>query len=380
MFPDFYRNQKTSAIAHRNNVIDRSYRPRPNHSGATIGAGLVAGLFQFCSELGVGRDTLANASDIDFAELANPDVRISLSSYIQAMRFAIKATERPELPLAFGQAASMSELSIVGLLMEASETVGDAYLQMRRYGRLAIEARGSSADPRFELVRKHDRLFLVDEQPFAHENPELTESAFAWLACGPRRYMKRSPVISASVTWPKPEHWHAYEKILGCPVHFESEWNALEMEPESLTWPVRQNPKYVFGVLADRADHLINELGSAERTSLELRNLLAAILHEGNVTAESAARRMGMSRQTLFRRLSAEGTDFTAVLRELREELAKTYLNGSKASLNEVAYLVGFSDASSFARAFKRWTGSAPGEFRQHALREAVSHGKTDRR
>ncbi len=267
----------------------------------------------------------------------------------------------------------MSELSIVGLLMEASETVGDAYLQMRRYGRLAIESTGSSADPRFELVRKHGRLFLVDEQPLAAEYPELTESAFAWLTCGPRRYMKRSPVISASVTWPKPDHWHAYEKILRCPVHFEREWNALEMELGSLTWPVRQNPKYVFGILVDRADYLISELGSADLISAKLRNLLAAILHEGSVTAESAARRMGMSRQTLFRRLNDEGTDFSTILRELREDLAKSYLSSSKASLNEVAYLVGFSDASSFTRAFKRWTASAPGEFRQIAFRNATN-------
>ncbi len=361
-------------------MIDRPYRPRSVNSGATVAAGVVAGLFDFCSKLGVSPDILADVSDIDITNLANPDARVSLGAYMQAMRFAITATGRPELPLAFGEAAGMSELSIVGLLMEASETVGDAYVQMRRYGRLAIEATGSSAEPRFELIRKGNRLFLADEQPVVQEYPELTENAFAWLACGPRRYMKRSPVISASVTWPKPEHWQAYEKILRCPVHFESEWNAIEMAPESLSWPVRQNPKYVFGILTDRADHLIKELGDVRRTSSELQNLLAAILHEGSITAESAARHMGMSRQTLFRRLDNEGTDFTTVLRELREELAKTYLNGSKASLNEVAYLVGFSDASSFTRAFKRWTGIAPGEFRQQALRKAVSHWKTDRR
>lgn len=354
-------------------MIDRSYRPRRINNGATVGAGVVAGLFHFCSELGVSPNTLADASDIDLPELANPDARVSLGAYLRAMRFAITVTGRPDLPLAFGEAAGMSELSIVGLLMEAAETVGDAYFQMRRYGRLAIESAGSSAGPRFELVHQGSRLFLADRQPLAQENPELTESAFAWLACGPRRYMKRSPVNSASVIWPKPEHWRAYEKILGCPVYFESEWNALEMEPGSLSWPVRQNPKYVFGILTDRADRLVKELGTGGRTSSELRNLLAAILHEGSVTAESAAAKLGMSRQTLFRRLSGEGTDFTTVLRELREEMAKSYLNGSKASLNEVAYLVGFSDASSFARAFKRWTGSAPGEFRQQALREAVS-------
>ena len=73
---------------------------------------------------------------------------------------------------------------------------------------------------------------------------------------------------------------------------------------------------------------------------------------------------MGFSRQTLFRRLKEEGTTYTQVLDQLRHRLAIEYLKGSKASVNDTAYLVGFSDAASFTRAFKRWTGKTPGDFR----------------
>ena len=79
---------------------------------------------------------------------------------------------------------------------------------------------------------------------------------------------------------------------------------------------------------------------------------------------ETIAQRMGISRQTLFRRLKAEGVTFEKILDELRHRLALHYLSGKKASVNETGYLVGFSDPAAFSRAFKRWTGRSPSELR----------------
>lgn len=84
------------------------------------------------------------------------------------------------------------------------------------------------------------------------------------------------------------------------------------------------------------------------------------ILHTGNVSVDLVAGKMGVSRQTLFRRLKAEGVTFQQVLDALRHRFAVHYLGGKKVSVNETAYLVGFSDPASFSRAFKRWTGSSP--------------------
>jgi AraC-like DNA-binding protein len=74
---------------------------------------------------------------------------------------------------------------------------------------------------------------------------------------------------------------------------------------------------------------------------------------------------LGMSRQTLFRRLKVEGVTFELVLDDLRRTLALHYLGGQKVSVNETAYLVGFSEPAAFSRAFKRWTGSNPSEVRR---------------
>jgi AraC-like DNA-binding protein len=76
---------------------------------------------------------------------------------------------------------------------------------------------------------------------------------------------------------------------------------------------------------------------------------------------DAIAAKMGQSRQTLYRNLKDEGVTFEQVLDDLRHRLALHYLEGKRVSVNETAYLVGFSDPSAFSRAFKRWTGHSPG-------------------
>jgi AraC-like DNA-binding protein len=88
------------------------------------------------------------------------------------------------------------------------------------------------------------------------------------------------------------------------------------------------------------------------------------ILHTGEVSMDAIAAKLGQSRQTLYRNLKAEEVTFEQVLDALRHKLALHYLAGKKVSVNETAYLVGFSDPASFSRAFKRWTGTSPRDAR----------------
>jgi AraC-like DNA-binding protein len=91
-----------------------------------------------------------------------------------------------------------------------------------------------------------------------------------------------------------------------------------------------------------------------------VESLLMPVLHTGDAGVERIAARLGISRQTLFRRLREEKTSFEHVLDDLRHKLAVHYLTGRKVSVTETAYLVGFSDPAAFSRAFKRWTGKSP--------------------
>jgi AraC-like DNA-binding protein len=88
------------------------------------------------------------------------------------------------------------------------------------------------------------------------------------------------------------------------------------------------------------------------------------VLHKGEVGMDGIAAALGVSRQTLFRRLKAEGVTFAAVLDDLRRRLALSYLAERRVSVNEAAYLTGFSEPAAFSRAFKRWTGASPSTVR----------------
>jgi AraC-like DNA-binding protein len=335
----------------------------------TVSAGLVTGLVRYVSAKGADASVLCHRAGLKPEILIDPDARQPLASYVNLMREAKAATGDQALALHYAEAVLMSEVSIVGLIMEASATIGDAYLQMRRYGRLAMEIDTASDEARFELVIENDRLYLVDRLPAQKDYPELTEAAFAWLICGPRRFLDRSPVLSVQIAYPSPSHRAEYERVFQCPIEFEASRNALQMHPEALTWRVAQNPSYVFGMLTERADALLASLDATRTTTGRLRAVLAAVLHQGEISAEAMAHQLGFSRQTLFRRLREEGTTYSQVLTNLRRQLAIEYLKAGKVSANETAYLVGFSDAAAFSRAFKRWTGQTPGEFRSDGIR-----------
>lgn len=207
---------------------------------------------------------------------------------------------------------------------------------------------------------------MVDARPNPNEFPELTESAFARMVCSSRRWLGEPQLVKAiHVTHAEPAYRAEYDRIFQVPVTFESDKNALLLSEDA--WSSFRTPyssSYASGVLTAHADALLERLESSRTTRGRVENLLMPILHTGAASIDLIAGKMGLSRQTLFRRLKAEGVTFEKVLDELRHEMALHYLNEKRASVNETAYRVGFSDPAAFSRAFKRWTGSSPGAIR----------------
>lgn len=355
-----------TGLSIRNNVGACMRRP-------TVSAGLVSGLVAYAHARGCEPGALTAATGIDLSRLDDPDSRLPLAAYLQLFDVAAKMLDDPALALRHGEAVGMSQISIVGLLMEASKTIGDAFLQMRRFGQLATQIDAVSDRPRFEMRQEAGRLFLVDNLPPTAPFRPLIESGFAWLACGPRRYMNRAPVIRVELVWPAPAHADIYEAVLRCPVTFGADRNALEMPPDALSWPVARNPHYVFSMLTRRAETLLDALNETGSVAGRLRALMAAELHTGTLSADQCARALGMSRQTLYRRLKVEGHSYRGVLDALRLQLAREYLEGGRTALAEIAYLTGFADPAAFTKAFNRWTGLSPGAFRDRNRRQTLS-------
>lgn len=324
----------------------------------TVAASLALALADYAGRRGVDERALLAAAAIDPAALADRDNRVPLARYVALTRAAAAMAGDPALLLRFGAEVDLSEVSIVGLLSLAAETMGDALVQLNRYGRLVIEV--DVGGDRFQNVGTPEGLWMVDRRANPNDFPELTEITFARMIAGARRVSPELRAQEVHVTHQAPAHASAYEEILGAPVTFSAAWNAMRIDADFVSYRVQKQPRYAFGILTRHADALLAEMAASSTVRGRVESQLLPILHTGECSADEIARSLGMSRQTLYRRLKAEGATFEGVLDDLRRRLALDYLSARKASVNETAYLVGFSEPAAFSRAFKRWTGKSP--------------------
>jgi AraC-like DNA-binding protein len=132
------------------------------------------------------------------------------------------------------------------------------------------------------------------------------------------------------------------------------------MNANFLSFSLPPTNPYLANILTAHAEELLQNLESSKSFRGRVESLLIPHLHTRETNIKTAARQLGVSRQTLFRRLKTEGTSFEKVLDELRHKLALQYLNEKKTSVSETAHLLGFFEPAAFSRAFKRWTGSSP--------------------
>jgi AraC-like DNA-binding protein len=331
----------------------------------TVAAGLARGLMDLAVSKGASEAELAARSGISAQDMQDVDNRIPFARYVALMRAGKELANDPALALHYGETNDMAQISIVGLIAYACETMLEAMVQVNRYARLVVEFDGPR--DRWSVVSKNGGMWAVDNRENPNAFPELTESSLARMICGPRRFGVTQIAKAVHVTHPAPAYRAEYDRIYGTPVTFDADWNAVQLDEKWMTHKIAVQPHYVFGILSEHADALLKSLENSKSTRGRVESLLMPILHKGEASMDAIAEKMGLSRQTLFRQLKAEGTNFETVLDALRHQLALQYLRGRKASVNETAYLVGFSEPAAFSRAFKRWTGMNPREMRHDA-------------
>jgi AraC-like DNA-binding protein len=334
----------------------------------SISAGFVRALVDLAAARGADREALCWRSGIAADDFADQDRRLPLACYAELMREAKAMTGDPALALHFGEAFDITELSIVGLMGQASDNYADAFEHLGRYVRLAIdvELEEEAGGQRMVIRRDEAGTWLVDMRKNPNDFPELTESSFARMAASSgRANMAPNFLKAVHFTHKAPAYRDEYERIFRVPLVFESRWNAVLVADDSwMTMKPPAHSAYVLAILRERADALLEALDGAASTRFKVEKLLEPLLHTGGARMADAARRLGVSRATLFRRLRAEGTSFERVLDEVRRRLAFAYIVDKKLRVNEAAYLLGFSDPAAFSRAFKRWTGRSPREMR----------------
>lgn len=334
----------------------------------TVPASFASALLNLAVAKGARLEDLCRCSGLETEELKDPDARVPLSKYVLLMRAGQELCHDPALALHFGEEVDMAELTIVGMVgRPAGRTVEEDVAEFNRYTPLVLDFGGGRT--RFELARIDGQLWMIDHRPNPNDFPELTESFFARAVCGVRRRYGDAGFIRAlHVTHPAPSYRAEYDRIFRIPVTFDSGRNAILISEDF--WSKAKAalpPRIVAEVLTAHADVLLEKLERSQTTRGRVESVLAGMLPAGEGGMDAVARRLGLGRRTLLRKLKNEGATFEQVVDELRQTLAHQHL-GEGRNVSETAYLLGFSDPAAFSRAFKRWTGTSP----RNAVRAAT--------
>lgn len=357
-------------------LANRTILPPSRHYRQSVAAGMVLGFVDHAAARGADRGYLLASAGLPDGEHIDPNRRVPLELYARVIGESKRLCDDPALAIDHAVSNGFDNLSVVGLIAYASPTIRQGIEQLNRFSRLMTDISVVGRE-RFTLSHKSDGIWLTDNRLNQPPFPECTETTFIWLVRAARERGDSPFCTLAEVTHEDPGTRAAFEQALGAPVRFGAARNALRVSQAWLDYPINQYPDYAFGVFCAHADQLLAELDASRTVAGQVERLILPMLHTGKVTAEDVARRLNLSGQGLYRALRAEGTTFEELLAALRHRFAIGYLTEQRASLKEIAYLLGYSDVSAFSRAFKRREGVTPGAFMRAADLDMPAAGKT---
>ncbi|MNE33962.1 HTH-type transcriptional regulator VirS [compost metagenome] len=177
-------------------------------------------------------------------------------------------------------------------------------------------------------------------------------------------------VEKVEIEFAAPDYAERYTEHFGCPVEFEAGANQLRLSLDTLALRGQEHCPSTWRQLLDICERELQQLTRTRSLRERITQLLGPLLHGREPDLEEVAARLQLPSWTLRRKLAEEGTQFRTILNETRRDLAMAYIRDTELAFGEIAYLLGFASAEAFQRAFKRWSGSTPGEYRR-AQRQA---------
>ena len=310
---------------------------------------------------GVARAELLRAAQLDEAQLRDPDARVPRVALVRLWHAVAARVPDPALGLHLGAAARVRELGLVGYTLAFSPTVGAALHRLTRYDRILSDALVVV----LEEAAAGTWVRLDVEPALRAFRPAADFRLAALLAIC--RELAAAPLTPLTVQFPyrRPAAVQEYERFYGAPLEFGALATAFLLRPTDPARPVVAADTALTGYLDHLAEQLLAALGAEDTLRDRVRQVLWAELSAGVPALEGVGRQLGLSPRTLQRRLRAEGTTFTAVLTQLRQDLALPLLRDGRLAVAEVAFLLGYEDPSAFHRAFQRWVRRSPRAFRR---------------
>jgi AraC-like DNA-binding protein len=322
---------------------------------------VVLPLLEYLESAGLDPDDLLARVGIARSALADPRSRLPKRRFQALWRAASQALDDPAIALRVATMVRPSTLGVIGHLGSASPSVRDAFETVQRLTPLlwedfecGLETRGEVAFLRCGAARPGS----TPEDRFTSEYAVALAVAMSrWRASG-----SMGP-LEARFSYPAPPYAEEYGRILQLPVRFDAGEDGILLPVAMIDVANPAADARLIELLERYAAEQLAGIATPTRFGDRVRACIRAAQPAGSLTATQVAERLSVSTRTLRRRLSEEGSSYREIVDEVRADLARHHLAREKRDIDDVAFLLGFSDQSAFTKAFRRWTGRTPADY-----------------
>lgn len=324
----------------------------------TVSVSYLQALFDYAQARGLARERLLEGRPLD--NLGDREARIAEADAAALFERAAVLLQDDALGLHAGERIRPGHYGVLGYAAMNCSTLGEALFCLERYQRLVIDVGTVGFEQRGD-----DTLLSwpPDPEPLFRQLAEFNFAGLRtftrWIsgsAAGPRRL---------DFNYPAPVCLDEHRRVFGCELHFDQPCYRLWAPREWLAAPLIQPDPEMRALMLRLAEKQMFSLArGGEDTLSRARSLVARHLSRVDVELSLIAGGLAMSPRSLQRALQDAGLNFSQLVDQVRRELSERYLADRGLDLTDVAFLLGFSEQSAFTRAFKRWTGLAPSQYR----------------
>jgi len=335
----------------------RSRRPQAAPPTLRIGANIA--LPDVLRDLGEDPVEVLAEVGVDIELFDDPNNRISFMTRGRLMAHCAAHTGCPHFGLLVGQRAGLLSFGFVGLLAKYSPDLESALGSLIRFMHLNVKGATTTLAVDSGLAALEYQIY----QSGALGNDQVSAGAVAVAfnilrdLCG-----KDWKPVEIHFAHRRPEDLAPFRQFFGVPLRFDSEQYAVVFSETWLSHRLSDTSPELLGLLQQQIDRL--EAREEEEFAEQVRSLLRTTLVTGHSSADQVAELFSMHRRTLNRRLNAYGTSFQKLTDEIRFEIARQLLEDSALEVIQIALLLGYSNASAFTRAFRRWSSTTPARWR----------------
>lgn len=311
-------------------------------------------------QMGASKEVLLKDAGIDESVFLEPETYITFGQYKKLNRKAAQLVTDPSFYLKFGSSINLTEHGKLGYATFASATFEDALKKAIKF----IKILNRMYDLDVEFGKDHATVIIDTIIPtkdlYIYEIEQITSAMFQALKIMPN---DATNLKAVRFSYPKPDYSDVYTEIFGDICQFDCRKNEIEFSTVELKKFWSQGDPMIEKIASKDCEDELSKLENLESLTGRIRDI---VQHHPNgfPNQEEVAKQLNMPLRTMARYLQKQNTNYQEVIDTLRQEMAIDYLQTSSWSIDEIADLLGYSSAANFGRAFKKWTGQPPSEYR----------------